>query len=172
MAEATPTPLALGFISCDLGVALPDLHREIESQLPRLYSALVATGYSVLDANGWPIGREQESLFSLAEVLADGTVHLTLSSQKTPEVLASSVVKATPAALPPATRSSRGSVSPDPAHSLRPIAEETADRAESSILSQSLSSDIYISAVNTATPGTCTCMYIQWAGTCIYRHCI
>lgn len=156
---------------CDVGLSLPQLHREIERQLPSLHSALVATGYSVLDANGWPVGRDQEMFFSLAEVLVNRTVRLRVTSQQSPETLMSAVVKVTPTALPSSSRPSLGTIASDPAHSLHPIIEETVDTMESSLLSQSLSSDAYASALSTLpAPGTVLCMCVFCV--CVYRGII
>ena len=140
VAEGNP-PVPLGFLFCEVGVLLTQLRHEIARQLPALHTALVAMGYSLLDSNAWPIGREQEALFSLAEIIANGTVRLRLHSQQASESLTSAVVKAT-ALLPPSQLSLHPTL-PDPTHSLGSIAEETADMAESSILEQSLSASAY-----------------------------
>ena len=148
--EGNP-PVPLGFLFCEVGISLTQLRHEIAKQLPALHTALVAMGYSLLDSNSWPIGREQEALFSLAEITADRTVRLRLHSRQASESLTSAVVKAT-AFLP--TQSSLLPIPPDPTHSLGSIAEESADVAESSILDQSLSASAYDVTMTTNTlPG-------------------
>ena len=158
VAEGNP-PVPLGFLFCDVGLSLAQLHGEMERQLPTLHPALVATGYSLLDGNGWPITREQETVFTVAEVVTNRTLRLKLSNNQLSESLA--VVKATPAALP--STHSPLPILPDPAHSLHrdsthslqdhahnlhPVIEEAADIVEVSLLEHSMSSDAY------SSPGT------------------
>ena len=132
-----PPPVPLGFIHCEVGIPLPDVHREIERQLPLLHSALVATGYTLLDDNGWPISASQEQFLSLVDVLS----HMTLTLRLHPP---SDVAKATTAGP------SQLSIMPGPAHSRSDsthsargsaqLAVEYADVAELSFLNQSMSS--------------------------------
>ena len=167
VAEGTP-PVPLGFIFCDVGDSLARLHREIARQLPPLHKALVATGYSLLDCNGWPVAREQEQLFTIAEVTTGRTVRLRVyPQQRRPSeslVALPSLAETTALSLPsfpnsslPPSFSSTGAMPSDPAHSLRrlrPLVEESADMAESSVLEQSLSADAFDSAMApSAAPG-------------------
>lgn len=150
VAEGSP-PVPLGFISCEVGIPLPQLHGEIQRQLPSLYSTLVATGYSLLDNNGWPIGRHQETEFSLAEVLSHMTVQLRLHPHQPDVSVVTSTGTSQLAILPgPAHSSDSTHNEGDSTHPLRPVVEESADMAESSLLDQSMSS--YTTAISIA-PG-------------------
>ena len=164
VAEGTP-PVPLGFIFCDVGDSLARLHREIARQLPPLHKALVATGYSLLDCNGWPIAREQEQLFTIAEVTTGRIVRLRVyPQQRRPSEslvalpsLAETLLPSFPNSSLPPTFSSASAMPSYPVHSLRslrPLVEESADMAEASVLEQSLSADAFDSAMApSAAPG-------------------
>ena len=122
VAEGNP-PVPLGFVFCDLDIVLTQLRQELAEQLPGLHNNLVATGYSLLDSNGWPIGQDQETMFSLTEVIVNRTVHLRLHSQSR-EALPPSLIRAV--ALPPSSLPSF-TIPPDPSPSLLPTIEEAYD---------------------------------------------
>ena len=148
-----PPPAPLGFISCEVGIPLPHVHGEIQHQLPSLYSALVATGYSLLDNNGWPIGRHQETEFSLAEILCNMTVRVRLHLLQpliSDVSMVTTPVNSQLAILPVPAHSLSDSAHNEVVQSLRPVVEESADMAESSLLEQSMSS--YTTSVSIA-PG-------------------
>ena len=159
VAEGNPH-VPLGFIFCDVGIVLTQLHCEIARQLPVLYRALVAMGYGLLDCNGWPIGQEQEAMFSLAEVVVERTVKLRLHSRsRQPLESLTSAANQTTALPPPSHPLALTTIPSDPAYNLRTIVEESADLGELSLLQQSLSSsDAYDSAMAPGTsPGRCCC---------------
>lgn len=144
VAEGHPL-IPLGFIFCDLEQPLSHLSRELQAQLPSLHRSLTATGYSVLDSNGWPIAREQEHLFTLTEIVCGRTIRLLCHSQARQPSLSLSL-------LPPA-----GSLEhPQPSLSLpepgQALAEERAEVTETSLLEQSMAADSYSSTMAPAAP--------------------
>lgn len=151
VAEGNPL-VSLGFVFCDLDILLTQLHQEIAEQLPSLHRDLVATGYSLLDSNGWPIGPDQEAMFSLTEAIVNKKLHLRLHSQSNEirEALPSSVRAITlpPSSLPIST------IPSNPTPTLIPIIEESADMADTSLL-ENPPTDTYTSA-KAPTPGMCT----------------
>ena len=147
-----PPPVPLGFIVCDVGIPLQEVHGEIQRQLPSLYSTLVAVGYTLLDSSGWPIARDQESVLSLAETLSNMALSLRLHRPPTSDTAETNSTQLT--ALPGPAHSlsdSTHSIVGGSAHFLpRPLVEESADMAESSFLNQSMNS--YSAAVS-SSPG-------------------
>ena len=75
--DASAAAQAIGFVSLQkLTCSVADFRTQFEEQHPQTYAALLRGRLALLDANGWPLTRDQESTTALLHVLTDSCVRV------------------------------------------------------------------------------------------------